>query len=96
MALCIEAGKPINDRRGEVSRLNDTFRVAAEEAVRMDREVLDLEIAERAWLSRDDAAASASESTRGPHEQDDKGRHNHGDSNGLLRNNGHRQKAIVQ
>ena len=29
-ALCIEAGKPIRDSRGEVSRLIDTFRVAAE------------------------------------------------------------------
>src|SRR5512138_3717258 len=29
MALCIEAGKPINDSRGEVTRLIDTFRVAA-------------------------------------------------------------------
>ena len=33
MALCIEAGKPIKDSRGEVARLIDTFRVAAEEAV---------------------------------------------------------------
>jgi acyl-CoA reductase-like NAD-dependent aldehyde dehydrogenase len=29
-ALCIEAGKPINDARGEVTRLIDTFKVAAE------------------------------------------------------------------
>ncbi len=29
-ALCIEAGKPIRDSRGEVSRLIDTFRIAAE------------------------------------------------------------------
>src|SRR4051812_43055095 len=28
MALCIEAGKPIRDARGEVARLVDTFRVA--------------------------------------------------------------------
>src|SRR5690606_30160681 len=34
MALCIEAGKPIRDARGEVTRLIDTFKVAAEEAVR--------------------------------------------------------------
>ncbi|MEO6064850.1 MAG: aldehyde dehydrogenase family protein, partial [Lysobacterales bacterium] len=27
LALCIEAGKPIKDARGEVSRLIDTFRV---------------------------------------------------------------------
>ena len=30
-ALCIEAGKPIKDARGEVTRLIDTFRIAAEE-----------------------------------------------------------------
>ena len=33
-ALCVEAGKPIKDSRGEVTRLIDTFRVAAEEATR--------------------------------------------------------------
>src|SRR3712207_944918 len=33
-ALCVEAGKPINDAEGEVTRLIDTFRVGAEEAVR--------------------------------------------------------------
>lgn len=48
MALCIEAGKPIKDARGEVTRLIDTFRVAAEEAVRIDGEVLNLEISARA------------------------------------------------
>lgn len=48
MALCIEAGKPIKDARGEVSRLIDTFRVGAEEAVRIGGEVLNLEIAPRA------------------------------------------------
>ena len=32
-SLCIEAGKPINDSRGEVGRLIDTFRIAAEESV---------------------------------------------------------------
>lgn len=48
MTLCIEAGKPINDSRGEVTRLIDTFRVATEEAVRIDGEVLNLEISERA------------------------------------------------
>lgn len=47
-ALCIEAGKPIRDSRGEVSRLIDTFRIAAEEAVRIGGEVLNLEITERA------------------------------------------------
>lgn len=46
--LCLEAGKPIRDSRGEVSRLIDTFRVAAEEAVRIDGELLNLEISPRA------------------------------------------------
>ncbi len=48
MALCIEAGKPINDSRGEAGRLIDTFRIAAEESVRMHGEVMNLEIAPRA------------------------------------------------
>ncbi|MEO8671651.1 MAG: aldehyde dehydrogenase family protein [Tahibacter sp.] len=48
MALCIEAGKPIKDARGEVTRLIDTFKVAAEEAVRIDGEVINLEISARA------------------------------------------------
>lgn len=48
MALCIEAGKPIRDARGEVSRLIDTFRIAAEESVRMRGEVMNLEISPRA------------------------------------------------
>jgi acyl-CoA reductase-like NAD-dependent aldehyde dehydrogenase len=48
MALCIEAGKPLNDSRGEVSRLIDTFKVAAEEAVRIDGEIVNLEISARA------------------------------------------------
>lgn len=48
MALCIEAGKPIRDARGEVTRLIDTFKVAAEESVRIDGEVINLEISERA------------------------------------------------
>jgi len=47
-ALCIEAGKPIRDAEGEVTRLIDTFKVAAEEAVRIDGEVINLEISERA------------------------------------------------
>ncbi len=46
--LCVEAGKPIKDSRGEVTRLIDTFRIAAEEAVRIDGQVLNLEISERA------------------------------------------------
>jgi len=48
MSLCIEAGKPIKDSRGEVSRLIDTFRIAAEETVRITGEVMNLEISERA------------------------------------------------
>ena len=48
LALCIEAGKPIKDARGEVTRLIDTFRVAAEEAVRIGGEVMNLEISPRA------------------------------------------------
>ncbi|XQM28993.1 aldehyde dehydrogenase family protein [Burkholderia gladioli] len=47
-ALCIEAGKPINDSKGEVTRLIDTFRVAAEESVRIGGELVDLEISKRA------------------------------------------------
>ena len=47
-ALCIEAGKPIRDSRGEVSRLIDTFRIASEESVRMTGEVQPLDISERA------------------------------------------------
>jgi acyl-CoA reductase-like NAD-dependent aldehyde dehydrogenase len=47
-ALCAEAGKPIKDARGEVSRLIDTFRVAAEESVRIGGEVMNLEISARA------------------------------------------------
>jgi len=48
LALCIEAGKPIRDARGEVTRLIDTFQVAAEEAVRIDGETLTLAISQRA------------------------------------------------
>ena len=48
MSLCSEAGKPIKDARGEVGRLIDTFRIAAEESVRMTGEVMNLEISSRA------------------------------------------------
>ncbi|HEX5124990.1 MAG TPA: aldehyde dehydrogenase family protein [Rhodanobacteraceae bacterium] len=48
MALCVEAGKPIKDSEGEVTRLVDTFEVAAEEALRIDGEIINLEISERA------------------------------------------------
>ncbi len=47
-SLCVEAGKPIKDARGEVSRLIDTFRIAAEESVRQTGEVMNLEISPRA------------------------------------------------
>lgn len=47
-ALCIEAGKPIQHARGEVTRLVDTLRVAAEEAVRISGEVMSLDISARA------------------------------------------------
>ena len=48
MSLCVEAGKPIKDSRGEVSRLIDTFKIAAEESVRISGEVMNLEISPRA------------------------------------------------
>ena len=47
-ALCVEAGKPIKDSEGETTRLIDTFRIAAEEAVRNYGEVQPLDISERA------------------------------------------------
>lgn len=47
-ALCVEAGKPIKDSEGEVTRLIDTFRIAAEESVRMTGEVQTLDISPRA------------------------------------------------
>lgn len=46
--LCLEAGKPIGDARGEVTRLIDTFQIAAEEAVRFDGRMMNLEISPRA------------------------------------------------
>lgn len=46
-ALCVEAGKPIKDAAGEVTRLIDTFKIAAEEAVRINGETINLEISER-------------------------------------------------
>lgn len=45
--LRIEAGKPIKDSRGEVTRLIDTFRLAADESVRPTGEMLEPEIGER-------------------------------------------------
>jgi acyl-CoA reductase-like NAD-dependent aldehyde dehydrogenase len=47
-SLCIEAGKPIKDARGEVARLIDTFRIGAEEAVRLGGEVMTMDISARA------------------------------------------------
>lgn len=47
-ALAVEAGKPIRDARGEVTRLVDTFRIAAEEAVRITGQWLPLDISARA------------------------------------------------
>jgi len=52
MSLCIEAGKPIKDARGEVTRLIDTFRTAAEESVRIGGEILPLDIGPRARAYR--------------------------------------------
>lgn len=47
-ALCVEAGKPIKDAEGEVTRLIDTFRIAAEESTRMHGELQALDISPRA------------------------------------------------
>lgn len=47
-ALCVEAGKPIKDAEGEVTRLIDTFRIASEEATRLYGEVQPLDISPRA------------------------------------------------
>ena len=47
-SLCIEAGKPIKDARGEVTRLIDTFRIAAEECTRIHGETISLDISPRA------------------------------------------------
>lgn len=55
--LCREAGKPIKDSRGEVSRLIDTFRIAARECLNPHGEMLELQISPRArgyrgWTKR--------------------------------------------
>ncbi|MFC1587394.1 aldehyde dehydrogenase family protein [Planctomycetota bacterium] len=47
-SLCIEAGKPIRDSRGEVGRLIDTLRIAAEESVRITGEIIPLDRTARA------------------------------------------------
>jgi acyl-CoA reductase-like NAD-dependent aldehyde dehydrogenase len=43
LQICTEAGKPIRDARSEIARAIQTFRVAAEEAVRIGGEVLEME-----------------------------------------------------
>ncbi len=48
LTLCIEAGKPLKDSRGEVARLIDTFRIASEESVRIMGEVIPLDRTPRA------------------------------------------------
>ena len=47
-ALAVEAGKPLKDARGEVTRGIDTFTLAAEESTRMYGEVQPLDISQRA------------------------------------------------
>jgi acyl-CoA reductase-like NAD-dependent aldehyde dehydrogenase len=42
--LCAEVGKPIRDARVEVERLVDTFRIAAEESVRIGGQVLPMDV----------------------------------------------------
>lgn len=48
LALCIEAGKPIGDARGEATRLIDTFKFAAGEAVRIGGDAIEMAISPRA------------------------------------------------
>lgn len=43
LALCVEAGKPIRDSRGEVDRLIETFKIAAEESVRFGGDFMPLD-----------------------------------------------------
>jgi len=45
--LCIEAGKPIKDCKGEVGRLIDTFRLACEACPQVGGETMRLDISER-------------------------------------------------
>jgi acyl-CoA reductase-like NAD-dependent aldehyde dehydrogenase len=47
-ALAVEAGKPIKDSRGETMRGIDTFRIAMEEATRLDGKYEPLDISDRA------------------------------------------------
>lgn len=46
-ALCVEAGKPIKDSRGEVARLIETFKIAAEQSVRINGEFMPLDRSSR-------------------------------------------------
>ncbi len=47
LALCLEAGKPIRDSRVEVTRLIETFAIAAEEATRIKGEIIPMDISAR-------------------------------------------------
>ncbi|TDU32137.1 succinate semialdehyde dehydrogenase [Panacagrimonas perspica] len=47
LSLCIEAGKPIKDSRGEVTRLIDTFNLAADECSRDLGGVMSMDVTER-------------------------------------------------
>ncbi len=47
-SLCVEGGKPIKDSRGEVGRLIDTFKIAAESSVNIGGEILPLDRTPRA------------------------------------------------
>lgn len=47
-SLCVEGGKPIKDSRGEVTRLIDTFKIAAEISVDLRGEVLSMDRSARA------------------------------------------------
>ena len=45
--LCVEAGKPIKDARGETARLVDTFKLAAAEALRIGGEMVPMDASPR-------------------------------------------------
>ncbi|MFH1277894.1 MAG: aldehyde dehydrogenase family protein [Candidatus Eisenbacteria bacterium] len=47
LSLCVEAGKPIKDSRGEVTRLIDTFKIAAKETASDLGRVMPLDISPR-------------------------------------------------
>lgn len=46
-ALCVEGGKPLKDSEGEVTRLIDTFRIAACETMNAEGEVLAMDVSTR-------------------------------------------------